>query len=153
MAACDFCTGTHYLSDTPALGPCVCCTPENMQKRDRTIAALCDDPELPRLRARVAELEATQRQTEKADDAKSAVELLDAAEAAIGRARDMVASAEREREKARAERYEWRRGLAEKLADYFVSIGLPAVPVTVDNAHLAELYAQIEPVADVEPEE
>lgn len=28
---CDFCTGSYWLSDTPTLGPCVCCTPDNMQ--------------------------------------------------------------------------------------------------------------------------
>ena len=26
--ACSFCTGTHWLNDTPGLGPCVCCTPD-----------------------------------------------------------------------------------------------------------------------------
>lgn len=44
MAACPCCTGTHYLNDTPDLGPCICCTPENMQKLDRTIHELTKPP-------------------------------------------------------------------------------------------------------------
>jgi hypothetical protein len=28
MPDCQFCTGSHYLSDMADLGPCVCCTPE-----------------------------------------------------------------------------------------------------------------------------
>jgi hypothetical protein len=28
---CQFCTGTHYLSDNEALGPCVCVTPATIR--------------------------------------------------------------------------------------------------------------------------
>lgn len=28
--SCPLCTGSHYLSDNPALGPCVCLTPESI---------------------------------------------------------------------------------------------------------------------------
>lgn len=52
-AKCEHCTGTHYLSDMPDLGPCVCCTPEALQRaetalaaRDRTVAALTAEPPL-----------------------------------------------------------------------------------------------------------
>ena len=74
--ACEYCTGTHYLSDDPELGPCVCCTPEALQtaratlaKREATIAAMSERKTLPELldelegiasdtRTRLAELEA-----------------------------------------------------------------------------------------------
>lgn len=37
----NLCTGTHYLADSPELGACPsCCTPEAMQRLDRTVAAL-----------------------------------------------------------------------------------------------------------------
>ena len=74
MAACDCCTGTHYLNDVPDLGPCVCCTPENMQRRDRTIAALSAP--------------------------KGPVELLDELESAIDGLRAYIAGLEMERDAA-----------------------------------------------------
>ena len=79
---CEYCTGTHYLSDTPELGPCVCCTPEALQrteatlaKRDATIKAMSERKTLPEMldelegvasdvRTRLAELEAEAEERE-----------------------------------------------------------------------------------------
>ena len=33
-AACEYCTGSHWLNDLPDLGQCVCCTPENMTAQE-----------------------------------------------------------------------------------------------------------------------
>lgn len=38
--ACAFCTGTHYLADQPALGPCVCCEPDTMTALENLILEL-----------------------------------------------------------------------------------------------------------------
>lgn len=74
MAKCEFCTGTHYLADTPELGPCVCCTPEAMQRRDRTIEALTKP--------------------------KSVVEMLDELESSIDGIRNHIVTLEMERDAA-----------------------------------------------------
>ncbi len=135
MAACDFCDGkSHYLSNDPALGPCVCCTPENMQKRDRTIEALTALPAEPEKKI-----------PDGAHDIyapRTVFARLGLLEAELGRLRvDMS--------RQRNARTEGRGNVASALADYFVSLGLPAVPVTLDPGPLADLYALIGPAEDV----
>lgn len=114
MAACDFCTGTHYLSDMPDLGPCVCCTPEAMQRRDRTIKELTAPPPPP-----------------------GPVEALDLAEANINTAREAFAKLETFSDEYRAD-------VRAAFADYLVSIGMDAAPVTFESPALAALAARIE---------
>lgn len=60
---CEYCTGSRWLSDMPDLGPCVCCTPENMAALEARIAVL-EGPETPApetpletLRAALSELD------------------------------------------------------------------------------------------------
>lgn len=73
MPVCSLCTGTHYLSDVPELGPCpACCTPEAMQRLDRTIDALTRP--------------------------MSAIEVLDQLESAVVVIRDHIARVEAERD-------------------------------------------------------
>lgn len=109
MAACDYCTGTYYLSDTPDLGPCVCCTPEAMQKRDRTIEALT----APR----------------------PVIERLDELESAIPEIRDEIARLAREETDAADAAAD----AAAALSTYLVSIGLPSHPINVESEELAAL--------------
>ncbi len=113
MAKCDFCTGTHYLSDDVGLGPCVCCTPEALQrveatlaKRDETIAALAADKSLP--------------------------ELLDELDGIASQVRDRMA----ELEKEAAE-------IEPALVDYLVSIGQPSAPVARPEGPLGDLCVAV----------
>lgn len=39
MSDCTHCTGSHYLADDTGLGPCVCCTPEALQRAEKALAA------------------------------------------------------------------------------------------------------------------
>lgn len=112
MAACEFCTGTHYLSDSPEMGPCICCTPEAMQRRDRTITALLEPPKL------------------------SPLELLDTLEASVSTIRDAFAQAERRTDEANETIVDARA----LLSDYFVSVGMDADPVTIENRALAAVW-------------
>lgn len=35
--ACPYCTGSHWLMDSPGMGPCVCLTPEALQAAERAL--------------------------------------------------------------------------------------------------------------------
>ena len=101
MAKCDNCTGTHYLNDVPDFGPCTCCTPSEMQKRDRTIEALTAP--------------------------KSLDELLDELEGLASDVRNAYAEAQRERDEAAGENDAMRVALVTYLATQEVG----ANPVTL----------------------
>jgi hypothetical protein len=69
----DLCTGTHYLSDIPELGACpACCTPEAMQKLDRTVAALAApksfSEQLDELEGMVSDIRTAYREIERERD-------------------------------------------------------------------------------------
>lgn len=118
---CDYCTGSHYLSDVPGLGPCACCTPEALQrveglltKRDETIKAMSAAKTLP--------------------------ELLDEMEGLATDVRDRMAELENQREDD-----------AEQIADaiaalqnHLVSIGLDARPVVTPDGPLGVLCKVLE---------
>lgn len=114
--ACDHCTGTHYLSDTPGLGACVCCTPEALQraeallaKREATIAAM--------------------------SERKTLAELLDELEGIASDTRTRLAELEAEAEEREAT-------LAEAepaLQAYLVSLGMAATPVARPAGPLGDL--------------
>ena len=115
-SACDYCTGTHYLSDTPGLGACVCCTPEALQraeallsKREATIAAM--------------------------SERKTLAELLDELEGIASDTRTRLAELEAEAEEREAT-------LAEAepaLQAYLVSLGMAATPVARPDGPLGDL--------------
>lgn len=52
MIPCPWCSGSRYLNDTPGLGPCVCCTPDNLRMMEDEVQAL------QAARDRTADLEA-----------------------------------------------------------------------------------------------
>lgn len=106
MATCTNCTGTHYLMDDPALGPCLCCTPEAMQARDRTIKALTDP--------------------------KALTEQLDELEGMVSDIRDAYREAETRADEAEAALTD----TAALVSQYLVSLGLPAQPVTMEAGPL-----------------
>lgn len=81
---CEYCTGSRWLSDLRDLGPCVCCTPENMAALEARIVEL-EGPDLPApetpldsLRAALAELDGAillvQNARESLDEATREVE-------------------------------------------------------------------------------
>jgi hypothetical protein len=106
----QLCTGTHYLSDTPEMGACPgCCTPEAMQRLDRTIAALTAP--------------------------KSFSESLDELEGMVSDLRDSYREIEAERDSLAGIEAEF----AERMARYLVSIGQPANPVTLEAGALRDL--------------
>lgn len=113
MATCTNCTGTHYLMDDPALGPCLCCTPEAMQARDRTIKALTDP--------------------------KPLTEQLDELEGMVSDIRDAYREAETRADEAETRAEEAEAALTDTAAlvsQYLVSLGLPAQPVTMEAGPL-----------------
>jgi hypothetical protein len=122
---CDFCTGTHYLSDQPAMGPCVCCTPEALQraealltKRDATITAMSAPKSLP--------------------------ELLDELDGIVTDVRDRMAELERERDEHEAEMAEIdARDVPGALQAYLVSLGLAASPVARPDGPLGDLCVAV----------
>lgn len=40
---CDYCTGSRWLADHEALGPCACVTPDNLRAANEEIAALDEE--------------------------------------------------------------------------------------------------------------
>jgi hypothetical protein len=120
---CEYCTGTHYLSDLPDLGACVCCTPEALQcaeatlaKRDATIKAMSEPKTLP--------------------------EMLDELEGVVSDVRERLAELEREAEEREAA-WEPVADVAPALANYLVSINMDAAPVTLPPGPLADLVAAV----------
>lgn len=120
MANCplSLCTGTHYLADTPDLGPCPgCCTPAAMQKLDRTITALVEP--------------------------KPFTEQLDELEGMASQIRDAYRALEQERDAAE----EQLATAMARLADYLVSVGHPANPCALPPGPLRELCAALDVIA------
>lgn len=117
---CPHCTGSHYLADTPDLGPCVCCTPaaltaasDALQRAEATVATLTAD--------------------------KPMLAMLDELEGMCGTIRDRYVEMEAERDELREDQT----NAAVALAEYLVSIGLPAEPVTLDPGPLRELAVTV----------
>ena len=42
MTACAWCTGSHWLQDTPEFGPCTCCTPAALTAAENDVGQLQD---------------------------------------------------------------------------------------------------------------
>lgn len=147
--ACDFCTGTHYLSDQPAMGPCVCCTPEALQraealltKRDATITAMSAPKSLPELldeldgivtdvRDRMAELERASEEREEEEEERK-----EYAEACENEHNIKMGELEREIEEVGS-------ATKEALQAYLVSLGLAAAPVARPDGPLGDLCVAV----------
>lgn len=115
---CPYCTGSHFLNDTPGLGPCVCCTPEALEAAEVEAAGLQE--QLDHANERL--MEAWDRILENPDVRREGKSLAEATDEALD--------------------FAYAKGEGERLAatdafrSYLVSIGLSANPVTLADPHL-----------------
>lgn len=131
---CPYCTGSHFLNDTPGLGPCVCCTPEALEAAEVEAAGLQEQLDHANLRLTEA-WEAIGGQREGMSLADAIVEGVKAIVAAaneydphwdsLGDVAEIVAEA-----------VEAIPDAADAFRSYLVSIGQPANPVTLADPHL-----------------
>jgi hypothetical protein len=113
---CDYCTGSHYLSDMPDMGPCVCCTPEALQRAEATLAK-------------------RERTIDAMSAPKSLPELLDELEGIASDVRTAHADLTRERDEALATLADAKGALSA----HFVEQGQEANPVVTPTGALGEL--------------
>lgn len=125
MIPCDYCTGSRWLNDLEALGPCVCCTPENMAAVERRLAEL-EGPE------EVEPETVLDKFAQALKDLDAALALATEASDYLESVRDAACEEAAEVDEAQAE-------AAAALQAYLVRLGLPAEPLRLADPDLSRL--------------
>lgn len=130
---CPYCTGSHFLNDTPGLGPCVCCTPEALEAAELEAAGLQEQLDHANRRLREA-WEAVGGQREGMSLADAIVQDDALVWAELGEVSDGHLP-----QAVRRHLDSWTGPMADAadaFRSYLVSIGQPANPVTLADRHL-----------------